>query len=111
MARFYGTIGFIETVEDPIDSGIWVEKITERHYYGEIVKNSRKWQGAENLNDNLNIANEFLVTIDEYALQNFHAMRYLEFMGVRWKITNITVEHPHLRLTVGGVYNGGQQTT
>lgn len=106
MARYYGKIGFIETVENPSNSGIWVEQATERNYYGEIVRNTRKWQGVSTLNDNLNIANEFLIVIDEYAIRNFHAMRYIEFMGALWKVTNVSVEHPHLRITVGGVYNG-----
>lgn len=32
-------------------------------------------------------------------------MRYIEFMGAKWKITNIEVQYPRLILTVGGVYN------
>lgn len=105
MARYYGRIGFVETVESPEGSGIWVESTTERLYFGEVTRNSRRWQTAEKLNDDLNISNEILIVMDEYAIRNFHSIRYLEFMGALWKINNIQVEHPHLRLTVGGVYN------
>ena len=105
MAKYYGRIGFIETREVPEGSGIWKEIVTERLYFGDVVRNSRRWQGAETLNDDLNISNEIVVVMDEYAIHNFHAMRYIEYMGAYWKITNVQVEHPHLRLTIGGVYN------
>lgn len=105
MAKYYGTIGFVDTVETPEDSGIWKEVITERKYIGEVVRNSRRWQDSQNLNDNLNINNEIIIVMDEYAIKNFHALRYAEFMGAYWKISNVQVEHPHLRLTIGGVYN------
>lgn len=105
MAKYYGRIGFVVTKEDPVGSGIWKEIVTERPYFGDVIRNSRRWQGAETLNDDLNISNEIVVVMDEYAIHNFHAMRYIEYMGAYWKITNVQVEHPHLRLTIGGVYN------
>lgn len=110
MARYYGRIGFVETKEVPPESGIWVEQSTERYYMGEIIRDSRRWQSGEKLNDNLNISNEIVVVMDEYAVMNFHAMRYIEYMGAFWKISNVLVEHPHLRLTIGGVYNREEPT-
>ena len=105
MAKYYGRIGFIEAQEVPAGSGIWVEVPTEHYYVGEVGRNSRRWQPGEKLNDNLNISNEITVVMDEYAIHNFHAMRYIEYMGAFWEITNALVEHPHIRLTIGGVYN------
>jgi hypothetical protein len=35
-------------------------------------------------------------------------MRYVEFMGTKWKITNIEVQYPRLTLSIGGEYNGQQ---
>jgi hypothetical protein len=32
-------------------------------------------------------------------------MLYVEFMGTKWKITNVEVQYPRLILSVGGVYN------
>lgn len=109
MAKFYGPIGYAETVET--SPGVWVERILERNYYGELVRNTMKLQSANQLNDNLNIANELSIVSDPYANENFHAMRYVEFMGARWKITGVDVKYPRLILTVGGVYNGEQATS
>jgi hypothetical protein len=86
--------------------GDWVEEITERSYYGDVIRNSRLLQNSGGINDNVNIAMQFSIIADPYATQNFHAMRYIEFMGTKWKITNVEVQYPRLVLTVGGVYNG-----
>lgn len=104
MARFYGPIGFAETVETA--PGVWTEKITERNYFGELSRNKRMMQSADQLNDNINIANEISIVADPYANDHFHEMRYVEFQGTRWKISNVEVKFPRLILTAGGLWNG-----
>lgn len=104
MAKYYGPIGFAESVESA--PGVHVEKIVEHNYYGELVRNSRRLQSANQLNDNINISNEISIVADPYADKNFHMMRYIEFMGTKWKISNVEVQPPRLILTVGGVWNG-----
>lgn len=106
MSKFYGAIGYAETVEET--PGKWVERIVERSYYGDVGRNTRRLESSGGVNDNINIANEISIVADPYANQNFHAMRYVEFMGTRWKISNVEVKYPRLILTVGGVYNGQQ---
>lgn len=104
MAKFYGKIGYAHNVEK--QPGVIVEEITERSYYGDIFKNSRRLQSGNQVNDNVNVANEISIVADPYADLNIHAMRYVEFQGSKWKITDVLVESPRLRLTIGGVYNG-----
>ena len=60
------------------------------------------------MNDNVNLANELSIVADPYANEHFFAMRYVELMGAKWKITNVDVQYPRLILTIGGVYNGEQ---
>ena len=104
MARFYGTIGYVNTVET--EPGMWEEQKIERQYSGELVKNTRRLESSGGVNDNVNISNEVSIVADPYAYENFHAMRYIKFMGAKWKISNIEVRYPRLILTIGGVYNG-----
>ena len=104
MAKFYGPIGYAKTVETSPD--VWEETIIERDYYGDVTRNTFRTQSADQLNDNINIANVISIVADPYARDNFHSMRYVEFMGAKWKITNVEVQYPRLILTVGGVYNG-----
>ena len=103
MAKWYGEIGFAETVETK--PGVWVEQITKRNCYGDTIRNSRRLQSANQLNDNINISNQISIVADPYANNNFHSMRYAEFMGTKWKISDIEVQCPRLILTLGGVYN------
>lgn len=104
MAKFYGTIGYVNTVET--EPGMWEEQKIERQYSGELVKNTRRLEGSGGVNDNVNISNEVSIVADPYAYENFHAMRYIKFMGAKWKISNVEVRYPRLILTIGGVYNG-----
>lgn len=104
MAKFYGTIGYVKTVET--EPGMWEEQKTERQYSGELVKNARRLESSGGVNDNINISNEVSIVADPYAYENFHAMRYIKFMGAKWKISNVEVRYPRLILTIGGVYNG-----
>lgn len=106
MARYYGAVGFAETIETV--PGVWEEKITERNYYGDLIRNIRKLQGSGQVNDDVDIANQISIVADPFAYSNFHSMRYAEYMGAKWKITSIEVQHPRLILTIGGLYNGKQ---
>lgn len=104
MAKWYGVIGYAETVETK--SGIWEEQITERDYYGDLFRNSRRLQSTDKVNDDINISNQLSIVADPYAINNFYSMRYAEFSGAKWKITDIEVQYPRLILTLGGVWNG-----
>lgn len=109
MAKFYGVIGYAETLE--IRPGVWEEQVTERPYCGELLRNTRRLDSGETVNDNVSVSNEISVVSDPFALQNFHAMRYVEFMGARWKVTSVEVQYPRLILTLGGVYHAGQTSS
>lgn len=103
MPKFYGEIGYAITAEQT--PGVWVEAITTKQYYGDIIRNIRKLQSTEQLNDNINVSNEISIVADPFAMENFHLMRYVEYMGTKWKITSVDVKHPRLNMTIGGVYN------
>ena len=106
MAKFYGNIGFGTEVEEPVGSGNWVLDVVVRPYYGDVHKTSRRLQSIGQLNDDITITNEISIIADQFAYEHFSTIRYVEFMGTKWKISNATVEHPRLILTLGGVYNG-----
>lgn len=104
MAKFYGEIGYaIQTETSP---GIWEETIVTHNYYGDLVRNIRSLETSGNINDDINISNEISIVSDPFANENFHSMRYIYFMGVKWKIKSIEVKYPRLILTIGGEYNG-----
>ena len=103
MAKFFGAIGYAETKETT--PGVWEEQIAERTYYGDLIRNTRRLQTSDILNDDINITNEISIVADPFAYQNFHSMKYVVFMGAKWKIESVEVQYPRLILTIGGVYN------
>ena len=106
MSKWYGKIGYAETMET--EPGIWEEQIVERAYFGDSIRNTRLLQNSGSINDNINVSNQISIVADPYAYQNFHAMRYVEFMGSKWNITNVDVQYPRLILTIGGLNTYGQ---
>lgn len=109
MAKFYGAVGYAETVKTA--PGVWEEQITRRMYYGELGRNTRRLQSSDSLNDDITVANEISIVADPFARENFHRMRYVEYMGAKWKISNVEVQYPRLILTIGGVYHEQKNRT
>lgn len=103
MTKFFGKIGYAMTQETK--PGVWMDQIMEREYYGDLLRNSYRFQTSDKVNDDVLIANEFSIIADSFAKDNFHLMRYIELEGTKWKITNVEVRYPRLNLTVGGIYN------
>lgn len=106
MAKFYGAIGYAESVE--VEPGVWEEKIVEREYSGDLQRDTMRVQSAGQVNDNINIACEISIVSDPFADEHFHQMRYVDYMGTKWKIVSVEPKYPRLILGVGGVYNGPQ---
>lgn len=105
MAKWFGKIGYAEIEE--ISPGVWKEQIVEREYYGDLVRNTRRLQTADKINDDIIVSNELSIVSDPYANQNFHSIRYVEFMGSKWKVSSVEVSYPRLILTLGGLYTNG----
>jgi hypothetical protein len=107
MAKFYGPVGYVDTVE--VRPGVWEEQITVRNYRGDLLENTVKWaSSSDSTNDDLNISNQISIVADPFAYQNAHLLKYVEYMGAKWKIISFKISRPRLILTVGGLYNGAQ---
>lgn len=104
MARFHGVVGYGEQTESA--PGVWTEVITERPYFGDVVRNSLKIQSEEKLNVDLSVQNSISIVADPYANEHFFAIRYIRWAGTLWTVTNVEVQRPRLVLRLGGVYNG-----
>lgn len=106
MAKWYGVVGYSGLVEE--EPGLWVDGIVERSYYGDVLSNRWKRQNSGEVNDNINLANQISILADPYATEHCSVMAYVEFMGTKWKITEVEIQYPRLILTIGGVWNGEQ---
>lgn len=104
MARFYGKVGFGQTVET--GPGVWEDDIVERKYIGDVLRNTVRLEPGDKVNTDVAISNSISIVADGYARSHLFAIKYVEFGGGLWTIESVEVEAPRLILRVGGVYNG-----
>ena len=104
MAKFYGEIGYGETVETV--PGVWEDVITERKYFGDVLRNTRGAQEGDKVNNDITVGNSISIVADAYAHEHFFAMKYIKWAGAYWTVSDVEVQRPRLLLRLGGVYNG-----
>jgi hypothetical protein len=104
MARFHGKVGYGVAAET--SPGVWEDTIVEVAYFGDVIRNTRKLRETENLNNDLSVQNSISIVADAYANNHFFAIRYIEWMGALWTVSDVEVQSPRLLLRLGEVYNG-----
>lgn len=104
--RFYGKVGFVETQKTA--PGVYTETvIAEKYYYGDILNWSpREEESNDQANDELNVSNRISIMGNRFAYSHISAIKYIEWLGSRWRIRNATVNYPRIVLDIGGLYKG-----
>ena len=104
MARFFGNVGYaISTNTSP---GVYDQESISREYFGDEIKSGSRWKSVDAINDDVIITNEISIVADPFAYTNFSAIRWVEWMGNKWKVESIRIDRPRLILSLGGIYNG-----
>lgn len=81
--------------------------ITEKTYSGDLVRPSRQSLAADDtVNDDVTVSTSVSVLANGYLKENLFAVKYVNWMGKNWKVTNTTPEFPRLIFQLGGVWNG-----
>ena len=104
MAKFHGRVGFGETAE--VKPGVYADTVVEHLYYGDIVQNRRGLQPGEDLSKDLTVSNSISIVASAYASEHLFAIKYVEWAGELWTVTDVEVRTPRLILQLGEVYNG-----
>lgn len=110
--KFSGKVGFwIKDAE--VKPGVYKPDIVEKNYTGDVLRNSRRFQPAENQqNDNLRIVNRLSIISDLYIQKNWPSIKYVTWNEVKWSVTSVDViSYPRVILELGGVYNGKTSST
>lgn len=110
--KFSGRVGFwIKDVETK--PGVYKPEIVEKSYTGDIQRNTRRFQSAENQqNENLKITNRISIISDLYMQKNWPSVKYVLWNNVKWNVSSVDLSsYPRVILELGGVYNGKTGTT
>lgn len=105
MAKFYGQLGYGLSQETA--PGVWQDVITERLYYGDVLRNTKQHSGSSD-SVNADIAANLSISVmaDAYAYDHFFNIRYARWAGAYWVVTSADVERPRLIMRIGAIYNG-----
>lgn len=103
--KWYGKIGFVNSVQTA--PSVWQNDEIIREYQGDAYRISNQWStNSDSTNDDFAANHQISIVADPYACNNCHSIKWVEFMGARWKVKSFEVKPPRLVLTVGGVWNG-----
>lgn len=103
MARFYGSIGF--AVECETAPGVWRASIEEHTYIGNVTRNGIRWDQGDNMNEPIRVDNAISVIGDDYLNAHLADIRYVVYMGRKWKVASIQVQRPRIILQIAGDYH------
>lgn len=104
--KFHGTVGFwFEDVETA--PSVYQSVVVERPYTGDVINHKRSWQNNGDQNDTLIINNQISILADLYMRQHFLSVKYVDWNGLKIKVTSVNVnDYPRVTLELGGEYHG-----
>lgn len=100
--KWFGQIAF--TVQSENEAGITTETLVIRDYYGDLLKVYKNDENNQ-VNLNFNVRNRISVLADPFAMNTFHSIAYITFMGAKWRVSGVEVQFPRLLIDLGDVYN------
>lgn len=109
MSKYYGMVGYASFEET--SPGVETPKYIERPYFGEILQNYRRLESNNQVNDSITLTMRLSIISDPYAMENFHQIRYVTYMGAKWKVNTVEVTYPTLTLNMGGVFNEASEAS
>lgn len=108
MNKWFGKVGYAITSE--VRPGVWKDIITEREYFGDVIRYSKQTENSGEVIDNIAVTVSISIVADPFAYNNFHTIKYVEYMGSKWKVKTVDPQYPRLVLSLGGLYNGETET-
>lgn len=103
--KYYDKIGFWEKDVETAP-GVYQSKIVEKDYTGDIIENRQRWNDNQQINDNLTITNRISIIADMYFNEHMSSIKYVKYLGTKWKVNSLSINYPRVILELGEVYNG-----
>lgn len=102
--KWNGVVGFGFT--NKTNPGVFEFEYVEKRYFGDAITIKSRWQPTEHVNDDLRINMKISIMADPFLSEQFHAIKYVEYMGQKWSVSEVTPDRPRIELVLGGLYNG-----
>lgn len=107
MAKYSGKLGLVYPDAETAP-GIWApEKVEEVSVKGDTLNLSKSYSpSSQSINDDLTLSKRVSIIASSDLIADTASMRYLTYLGQRWKIVEIDFQRPRLIFTLGGIWNG-----
>lgn len=105
MSKVACLVGYA-TGQEETDTDVFKETYEEHQMRGDIVKLYKSEVAGDQRYDEMQLNNQFSLVGGQFAFANFSKIRYVIYLGQKWKVTGVEVRVPRLILSVGGVWNG-----
>lgn len=100
--KWFGQIAF--AVQQETSPGVTEDVLVVRDYYGDVIK-AYKSNEDNQVTLNFTVRNRISVLADPFAMNTFHSIAYITFMGAKWRVSGVEVQFPRLLIELGDVYN------
>ena len=102
--KFAGNVGYATQVQ--VRPGVWEDVIMDRFMRGDLLAASKTDTTSDAIHDSITLGNRFSLIADAFATENFMDIVYVEWVGKKWRVTNVDYARPRLTISIGGVWNG-----
>lgn len=102
--KFSGIVGFVKTEETK--PSVWEEVATPKHYYGDVTKNNRRIAAIDKIIGDVKVSNTISIVADTFMRENWGYIKYVEWNGIKWMVSDIDISYPRITLTLGEIYHG-----
>ena len=104
MAKISCLVGYASGQKET-KPDVFEETYEEHRMKGDLIKLYKQAAAGDLRIDDASLDNRFSLVGGSFAFANFSKIKYVEYLGQKWKVTGVEVERPRLILTVGGVWN------
>src|SRR5699024_8897651 len=101
MAKYSGMVGY--AIQREVRPDIWESVPVERKMRGDVYKLSNRVDSGSKVNDDITLNTTISLIADPFAYENFTNLKYVTYLGVKWKVTEVDIQRPRLVLTIGGI--------
>ena len=106
--KWCGDIGF--SIPEKTKPGVFTPVVKTKKYYGDIIRNSHRYDAGEKVNEDISLNNVISIVMDQFAYDNSQYIRYVSWGNSKWKVTSVDINYPRMNLSIGGVWNGPRST-
>lgn len=104
MTRFIGKIGYITTKET--DPHVYEKVTTVVPFKGDLLHTSKRDINEEKVNEDIILNHRVSLVGDQFAFENFIYIKWVEYLGVKWRVSAVEILRPRIILNMRGVYDG-----